>query len=42
MSIIFKIFKSIIFNKLIKSNNFNMKLCKNLKLNKIELAALHK
>ncbi len=32
----------IIFNKLIKSNNLNMKLYKNLKLNKIELTALYK
>ncbi len=34
--------ESIIFNKLIKSNNLNMKLYKNLKLNKTELAALYK
>ena len=29
-------------DKLIKSDNFNMKMRKNLKLNKIELAALYK
>ena len=34
--------KSIIFNKLIKSNNFNIELHKNLKFNKIELTALYK
>ncbi len=32
----------IISNKLIKSNNSDMKLCKDLKLNKTELAALYK
>ncbi len=32
----------IIFDELIKSNNFNMELRKNLKLNKTELAALYK
>ncbi len=34
--------KLIMSDKSVKSNNFNMKLCKNLKLNKIELAVLHK
>jgi len=42
MSIIFKMSESVIFNKSIESNNINMKLCKNLKLNKTELAALYK
>ncbi len=42
MSIILEISKSIISNKLIKSNNSNTKLRKNLKLNKTELAALYK
>jgi len=39
---VFETFKSIISNKLIKSDNFNTKLCKNLKFNKTELTALYK
>ncbi len=34
--------KLIMSDKLIKSDNFNIKLRKNLKLNKIELTALYK
>ncbi len=42
ISTIFKMSKLIIFNKLIKSNNINMKLSKNLEINKIEITALYK
>ncbi len=37
-----EISKSVIFNRSIKFNNFNTELRKNLRLNKIELAALYK
>ncbi len=42
MFTIFKTFKSIIFNELIKSNNINIKLSENLKINKIKITALYK
>ncbi len=42
MSIIPETLKSVIFNKLVKSNNSNIELRKNLKLNKIELTTLYK
>ncbi len=34
--------ESIIFNKLIKSDNINIKLSKNLKINKIEVTVFYK
>ncbi len=42
MLIIFETFKSIIFNKLIISDDINIKLSKNLRINKIEIAVFCK